>query len=63
MDPEENLARQIELATDLVARWQEPGRRWPNTERQAQELAQLVLDLAAWREKGGFLPHPKEQRS
>ena len=48
MDPNENLSRQIDLASCI-----DSGSFTPD---EAIELAGLVLDLHTWIFKGGFLP-------
>jgi len=48
MDPNENLRQQLELAEQLVDD--------DSVSPETRELAELVLALNDWIERGGFLP-------
>jgi hypothetical protein len=53
MDPTANLAEALVLAEKLV---ENGGITSVRTTQDAERLAELVLDLHAWIQKGGFLP-------
>jgi hypothetical protein len=56
MDPEANLAEQLDLARSIIKRvdkLDDPSA----LESDAAELAQHVLDLHEWRVRGGFDPY------
>lgn len=51
MDPDEVLRRLLETARFVLG-----GEAGDMFEESAEELAQQVLDLDAWLQRGGFLP-------
>lgn len=53
MDPSENLAEQIYLATEIQSCI---NRGAPIDEHDVARLAELVIELDEWLLKGGFLP-------
>jgi proline dehydrogenase len=55
MDPNSNLAEQLELAEKLIAEY---DRNYHVDEEEADRLAELVIALDEWLRKGGFLPCP-----
>lgn len=70
MDPIQNLDDQVRLAQDVKAIWNDPkgdgedeespglsGEQDTECAYLADELADRVLDLKAWLDKGGFAPH------
>jgi hypothetical protein len=54
MDPDENLAAQLSIAKEIV---RIEDVHWCTQDSEAVRLAELVLALDAWIDKGGFLPN------
>jgi hypothetical protein len=52
MDPNENLKEQVEIAKDILL----PDASDMELEEKAVRLAELVVALDEWIQKGGFLP-------
>jgi hypothetical protein len=53
VNPSENLAEQIYIATEIRSRI---NRGAPVDDRDVESLADLVFELDEWLLKGGFLP-------
>jgi hypothetical protein len=51
MDPDENLAAQLSIAKEIVRDV------YGTQDSEAVRLAELVLALDTWIDKGGFLPN------
>lgn len=63
MDPDANLEQQLELARELISKWEKPaGADIHEMAEQGGELAELVLALDGWLQNGGFLPCRWEKR-
>ena len=55
MDPNANLEEQLKLAKSMIADWDNPNGNGIDQE-DAARLAELVISLNEWIQKGGFLP-------
>lgn len=59
MDPKANQLEQNRIAASIIKADQREGDKDFPIWTTAVRLAQLVLDLAVWRERGGFEPEAK----
>lgn len=57
MDPNANLAEQLELARVMIAAYEDEDGNGIDQD-DAARLAELVESLHGWICGGGFLPHP-----
>ena len=60
MDPQANIAEQVQIAQRVVsdsADLEAPDRTFEDVQADLERLSELVLDLDEWRSKGGFDPY------